>query len=87
VSSSHRLTYEGDPALAGLLAGVLEDHGLRVRWDPPGETRAGRFQLVAFVAVPMVVTGREEELRRAIARFCERFPAARVAVEGDEAEP
>lgn len=78
------LTYVGPPGMVSALAQMLDEHGVKVAYDPPHETK----DLVAALAITTVVleiTGPVVDVRAAVRAFTSRFPQAKVTGLPEEA--
>ncbi|MET8560788.1 SHOCT domain-containing protein [Streptomyces flaveolus] len=86
-----RITYQGPPMLASALAQMLREEGCEVDYMPPQETRdaLGAAGLaVATVQFLVQTTGADDHVKKAVARFAQRFSRAqpRVEIDGESAE-
>jgi hypothetical protein len=80
-----RITYKGDPALVGVLVQMLEEEGVKVRWQPP-EERRDVPGMAAPVVVNLVAVGVLTGIKAAVQKFPGRF-GSRVDVEGEDDQP
>ncbi|MCU1615069.1 MAG: hypothetical protein JWO98_2609 [Frankiales bacterium] len=81
-SRPHGIAYKGHPGLAGLLAQMLREQGIRVEYEPPMEHRdlPGAAQ---EVVVNLITWGAIATIKGVIAKFRERPGNADATVEGD----
>jgi hypothetical protein len=63
-----RVTYRGDPALASMLAQMLENEGAMVRWERPLERR-DVTEMAPAVVVNMVTEGSLTAIKVAVDKF------------------
>jgi hypothetical protein len=80
-----RITYQGDPALVGVLVQMLEEEGVEVRWQPP-EKRREVPGMVEPVVVNLVAVGALTGIKAAVQKFPGQF-GSKVDVEGEDDEP
>ena len=84
MAETYRLTYTGNPALASALVQMLEEEGIAVEWERPGETRDAH---VADIVVGMIAAGLYDTTKTgilaAVRRFRARFPGG-GSVESDD---
>jgi hypothetical protein len=80
-----RITYKGDPALVGVLVQMLEEEGVKVRWQPP-EERRDVPGMAAPVVVNLVAVGVLTGIKAAVEKFPGQF-GSRVDVVGEDDEP
>jgi hypothetical protein len=85
--TTRRVTYRGDPAGASMLAQMLEQEGVKVKWERPREQRGGIGEMAQEVVVQMVATGGVAAIATAIAKFRKHMhDRAEVTIEDDELE-
>jgi hypothetical protein len=80
-----RITYNGDPALVGVLVQMLEEEGVEVRWQPP-EERRDSLVMAEPVVVHLVAVGVLTGINAAVEKFPGQF-GSRVDVEDGDDEP
>lgn len=87
-SLTTRITYQGPPTLAGVLAQMLREEGqCEVDYRPPQETRdaLGAAGLaVATVQLLVQTTGTDERIKKVVNKFLQRFSRAQPQVQIDE---
>jgi hypothetical protein len=71
-SDTVRLTYRGGVRGVSMLAQMLEEQGVSVRYTPPRETR-DMTEAAAIVAVALSVTGNIHDIAAAVQRFRQKF--------------
>ncbi|MFD7546404.1 hypothetical protein ACFV0R_03305 [Streptomyces sp. NPDC059578] len=87
-SRTTRITYQGPPALARVLAQMLREEGqCEVDYRPPQETRdaLGAAGLtVATVQFLVQTTGADDRIKEVVNKFLQRFRRAQPQVQVDE---
>ncbi|WP_328904887.1 SHOCT domain-containing protein [Streptomyces sp. NBC_00234] len=82
-----RITYQGPPMLAGVLAQILREDGqCEVDFEPPQETRdaLGAAGLaVATVQFLVQTSGMDDRIKEAINKFLQKFSRAQPQVQID----
>ena len=71
-SDTVRLTYRGGVRGVSMLAQMLEEQGVSVRYTPPRETR-DMTEAAAIVAVVLSATGNIHNIAAAVQRFRQKF--------------
>jgi hypothetical protein len=71
-SDTVRLTYRGGVRGVSMLAQMLEEQGVSVRYTPPRETR-DMTEAAAIVAVVLSATGNIHDIAAAVQRFRQKF--------------
>ena len=79
-SNTVRLTYRGGVRGVSMLAQMLEEQGVSVRYAPPRETR-DMSEEVAIVAVVLSATGNIHDIAAAVQKFRQEF-GAHAQIEG-----
>jgi hypothetical protein len=87
-NETHKVIYEGSPAMVGLFAQLLREQGVEAEYEPPIEERGIAETIEAGVIVYMTTRGAEAAIKLAIKKLRERFPKNQVTIEDDtEPEP
>lgn len=71
-SDTVRLTYRGGARGISMLAQMLEEQGVSVRYTPPRETR-DMTEAAAIVVVVLSATGNIHDIATAVQRFRQQF--------------
>jgi hypothetical protein len=77
------VVYQGPAPYAGMLAQMLREQGVQVKYTPP-EERRGLAGDLNEVIVNLISTGSAAAIGLAIKKFLERKPRAKVNVEDDD---
>jgi hypothetical protein len=86
-TQARRITYQGNPALAGPLAQMLRDEGVRVDLRPAeGVEERDLTSMAEGVVVALFAWGSQAAITAAVNKFRKRFPGAggSVTIEGDD---
>jgi hypothetical protein len=86
-TQARRITYQGNPALAGVLAQVLREEGVRVDLRPAeGVEERDLPSTAEGVVVPLFTWGSQAAITAAVNKFRKRIPGAvgSVTIEGDD---
>jgi hypothetical protein len=79
-SDTVRLTYRGGVRGVSMLAQMLEEQGVSVRYTPPRETR-DMTEAAAIVVVVLSATGNIHDIAAAVQMFMQKF-GSRAQIEG-----
>ena len=84
--TTRRVTYRGSPALAPMLAQMLEQEGVKVTWERPRE-QPGPGEMAKEVSVQMVAVGNLVAIQVAVHKFRKHTRnGPGVAIEDDDAD-
>jgi hypothetical protein len=88
-TQARRITYQGNTALAGALAQMLREEGVRVDLRPAegGEER-DQTSMAEAATVALFMWGTQIAVTAAVDKFRKRFPGAggSVTIEGDDGD-
>lgn len=92
-TEARRITYQGNPAVAGALAQMLREEGVRVDLRPAegGEERdltSMAASMAEGVVVALFAWGTQDAITGAVNKFRKRFPGAggSITIEGDDGD-
>ena len=83
--TTRRVTYRGNPAFASILVQMLEEEGVTVEWERPGEQRGGIGERGQDVVVIMLAAGGYDAIKAAVDKFRNYMhDRAEATIEDDE---